>query len=101
MVTTTRKQIIMNKYKTLTNDLKPFLPIEIEQILPVIGINIDFYDAIFLFTHHFIGANENNYKLIINDLLINNDSFHHFSKDQLDGVYGLMKPFIFWFKSQT
>ena len=79
-----------------------FIPDKIkETVLPTIDEDIEFLDLVFLFNYHFISANEDNYKQIINDFLDTHNKITLFTDEQLENIYKLMKEFIFWFKSLT
>ena len=102
-ITTTRKEIITQKYDKLLTDLTPFIPDKIKEtsVLPTIDEDIDFLDLVFLLNLHFISANEDNYKQTINDFLDTHNKITLFTDEQLENIYKLMKEFIFWFKSLT
>ena len=99
--TTTRKELICDKYNSTITLVKEILPLF---SFPVIDEDIDFIDLVFLFNHYFITATENNYKLIIDDFIVQNQSYQNIVRitvEEKERLYPVFKEFIFWFKSLT
>jgi hypothetical protein len=99
--TTTRKELICNKYQSTIIKLKTILPVF---EFPVIDVDIDFIDLMFLFNHYFITATQENYKQIIDDFVTQNQKYQSIlgiTEDQKASLYLVFKDFIFWFKSLT
>ena len=99
--TTTRKELICNKYESTILIVKDILPMF---IFPVIDEDIDFIDLVFLFNHYFITATEHNYKSIIDDFVIQNQNYQNVFRitlEEKERLYPVFKEFIFWFKSLT
>lgn len=97
--TTTRKQLICEKYQETINKIKNVLPIF---NFPVIGEDIDFIDLVFLFNHYFVPANESNYTQIIDDFIKQNQNYQSIciiTTEQQQQLNPIFKEFIFWFKS--
>lgn len=87
---TTRKQLIIQKYTELQQQLKPYL--KDISILPSLE-DIDISDLVFYFTLTF---QTNNYKETIRDLLqINSIKLH---ETDFNSVYDIIMPFVIWFK---
>ena len=99
--TTTRKELICNKYQTTITLVKEILPVF---NFPVIDEDIDFIDLVFLFNHYFITATEDNYKQIIDDFIAQNQNYQTIviiTEEEKTKLYPVFKEFIFWFKSLT
>jgi hypothetical protein len=99
--TTTRKELICNKYQSTIIKLKEILPVF---EFPVIDVDIEFIDLMFLFNHYFITATQENYKQIIDDFVTQNQKYQSIliiTEDQKASLYLVFKEFIFWFKSLT
>ena len=99
--TTTRKELICNKYESTILIVKDILPMF---IFPVIDEDIDFIDLVFLFIHYFITATELKYKSIIDDFVIQNQNYQNVFRitlEEKERLYPVFKEFIFWFKSLT
>jgi hypothetical protein len=99
--TTTRKELICNKYQSTISKLKDILPVF---EFPVIDEDIDFLDLMFLFNHYFITATPENYKQIIDDFVTQNQKYQSIliiTEEQKASLYLVFKEFIFWFKSLT
>jgi hypothetical protein len=101
--TTTRKQLITDKYNIVISKIRKVLAME-QLNLPVIDEDIDFIDLVFLFNHYFVGANETNYKQMIDEFVTQNQKYQNvlvITTEQKEQLYPVFKEFIFWFKSLT
>jgi ABC-type metal ion transport system substrate-binding protein len=101
--TTTRKQLITDKYNIVISKIRKVLAIE-QLNLPVIDEDIDFIDLVFLFNHYFVGATEDNYKQMIDEFVAQNQKYQNvlvITTEQKEQLYPVFKEFIFWFKSLT
>lgn len=101
--TTTRKQLITDKYNSVIFKIQQILAID-QLSLPKIDVDIDFIDLVFIFNHYFIGATEDNYQLIIDDFISQNKNYQNvlvITAEQKELLYPVFKEFIFWFKSLT
>ncbi len=101
--TTTRKQLITDKYNIVISKIRKVLAIE-QLNLPVIDEDIDFIDLVFLFNHYFVGATEDNYKQMIDEFVAQNQRYQNvlvITTEQKEQLYPVFKEFMFWFKSLT
>ena len=99
--TTTRKELICEKYESTLQQIKVVLPMF---NFPKIGEDIDFIDLVFLFNHYFVPATEDNYKQIIDDFIKQNQNYQYIciiTAEQQEQLNPIFKEFIFWFKSLT
>ena len=97
--TTTRKELITEKYQSTLQEVKKVLPMF---NFPVIDEDIDFLDLIFLFNHYFVPATEDNYKQIVDDFIKQNQNYQSIciiTAEQQEQLNPIFKEFIFWFKS--
>jgi hypothetical protein len=97
--TTTRKQLICDKYESTLQKIKAVLPIF---KFPVIDEDIDFIDLVFLLNHYFVPATEDNYKQIIDDFIKQNQNYQSIciiTAEEQEQLNPIFKEFIFWFKS--
>ena len=90
---TTRKELFVEKYELLCDNLKIIIDTE---FLPNLH-NYDFLDLIFLLNFTFKDTNQTNFKKTIDDLL---EIYSIKLNDiELNKVYPLLFEFIFWYKS--
>ena len=95
MATTTRKQLIIEKYTTLIDELEKYTD---KSILPVLGDDFDVVELIVYFNYFFMSCNhEDEYKSVILDIIDSNNII--IEPDKFKIVFPMMIEFLIWFKS--
>ena len=95
MATTTRKQLIIEKYTTLIDELEKYTD---KSILPVLGDDFDVVELIVYFNYFFLSCQtKDDYRMVILDIVDANGI--NIEPDKFKIVFPLIFDFLSWFKS--
>ena len=95
MATTTRKHLIIDKYTTLTHEIKKHTN---DCILPVLGDDFDVVELIVYFNYFFLSCeSKDDYKMVVLDIIDSNNII--IEPTAFDIVFPLIHKFLIWFKN--
>ena len=94
-MTTTRKQLLVDKYTTLIKDLEQYTE---KPILPLLDDDFLVVELIVYFNYFFLSCNnEEEYRMVVLDIIDSNNV--NIEPDKFKIVFPMIFEFLVWFKS--